>query len=339
MSYFNHPVKVAVFQAAIGGLVERLIRKAGRSEAIQMQVVFTGAQACAVWATVTKRGADVIRGTIKLPELRAGSVIDREKANRWVGYVIHEVWHVIFTDSGAWNSYAMNNPGLRKNIANALEDARIERSGMELGYADGFNVVGRDLLSHMLVTGGMDINPNEPAQIPFVFAIGCRAYGIKGEKRLLSALDPRIKAILDEAKRRVDNIPATVANVVGTTTTNAIATWVFNELKKLGKSPPPMPPDDVPVNPGPRPKERTDRDDDPERDDTSEREEGSADDETYDDENAPQGPPDEDDVGGNPGMGDLKGTPLQVGDKVECPDGSIGKIVSINDTTAEVAPL
>ena len=89
-----------------------------------------------------------------------------------------------------------------KGLANAIEDARMERSGMELGYADGFKVVGRDLMQHLMVTGGMDVNPNDPRQIPWVFAVGCRGYGLKGERRLLSALDPRIMVILTEAKRR-----------------------------------------------------------------------------------------------------------------------------------------
>ena len=346
MSFFNEPVKVIAFMAAITGLVERLIRKAGKTGLVSIQVLFVGDTACVLWS---ERDGN-IRGTLKLPALKEGAAITRDKANRWVAYVIHEVWHVLFTDCDVWNSFARNNPALCTKIANALEDARIERSGMALGHAEGFRIVGRDLVEHMLVTGGMDVNPNHPAQIPWAFAIGCRGYNVKGERRLLSALDPRIKALLVEAKARNDAIPADVTPHTGTSAVCNIAQWVYAELQKLGKPPepkepqpklPPEPDGDWP-QPGddgegkaPKPPQR-DRDDDPESDDDSEREEGDADDETYGE--------DEDDgtEGGTPGNDDGEGwgdTPLRVGDKVICPDGTKGVIASIEGATATVDAL
>jgi hypothetical protein len=326
MSYFNHPVKVAVFQASMIGIVERLLRKAGKQESVRIQVLFTGEQACAIWSY----NGSMVRGTIKLPDLKAGSVIDREKANRWVAYVIHEVWHVVFTDSYVYQNFAMNYPGLRTALANAIEDARIERSGMALGYADGFQIVGKDLLAHLMVTGGMDVNPNDPRQIPWAFAVGCRGYGVKGERRLLSALDSRIRAILDEAKRRQEAIPVESKARDGTMAVCAIALWAYEELKKLGSalSEPPQPKGPQPKGGTPGPQD----DEPPVSEDDSEREAGEAGE--YDDEGT-----EGDGEGEGEGGGDVPPPPLKVGDTVRCPDGTKGVITEINDDLAEVAPL
>ena len=338
MSYFNHPVKVAVFQAAVVGLVERLIRKAGKTDTVQIQVLFTGDQACAVWGYIRS----TVRGTIKLPALKEGSVIDREKANRWVAYVIHETWHIIFTSSDQWQNFCARFPGLRKNLANALEDARIERSGMELGYADGFKIVGKDLLGHMLQTGGMNVNPNDPRQIPWVFAVGCRGYGVPGERRLLSALDPRIAKILAEAKAKIHAVPADATPFDGTRASCDIALWVYGELQKLSTEPA-QPPVQPPINPGPKGNNpgKQPRDDQPKSDDVSEREPEDAEGQDYSDE--PQdghGSDDDDGTMPNPGAkgGDSQ-TDLRVGDKVKCPDGTKGVISAINGNLAEVSPL
>jgi hypothetical protein len=331
MSYFDHPVRVAVFQTAVVGLVERLIRKAGRTEDVRIQVLFTGETACAVWSN-TGRG---IRGTIKLPALKANSVIDRAKANRWVAYVIHETWHVVFTSWEQWQQFAGTYPGLRTFLANAVEDARIERSGMELGYADGFKVVGRELLTAMMEEGGMDVNPNDPRQIPWVFAMGCRGYGVKGEARLLSALDPRVRVILDECKRRCDAIPAEIPARIGTKLSCDIALWAYEELKKLGREPalPPRPPDGPDGFPGDTRDNPAPQEDRPKSTDDSEREAGDASDETYDDEGDPQ------EREGTKGKGQKQDAPLRVGDKVVCPDGSKGVITAIVNDDATVAAL
>jgi len=331
MSYFNHPVKAAVFEAAMPGLCERLLRTAGKQEEVCVQVIFTGRTASAIW----RYRLGKVWMTIRLPALAAGSMIDREKANRWVAYVIHEVWHVIFTDSDVWQQYARYFPGLRRNLANALEDARIERAGMALGYAAGFNVVGKELLAHLLLADGMDVNPNDPRQVPWVFAVGCRGYGVRGERRLLSALDPRIAAIMAEAKRRIHAVPVTATPREGTTASCEIASWAFEELKKLGQAQPltQYPEEGFPGQQQEQEKQpHRANDDTPERDE-SEREQGSADDESYDDEGDPQE--------GKEGDRSKKGKPdpLKVGDKVKCPDGSIGVISEIVADDAVVAAL
>ena len=314
MSYFNHPVKVLVFQAAIVGLVERLLRMAGVVETVDIQVVFTGTVACASWGL----GGKGITGTIKLPALAEKSVIDRAKANRWVGYVIHEVWHVVFTHRGEWDQFCWAHPQpLAKHLLNAVEDARIERAGMALGYADGFKVVGKDLLDHMMVTGGMDCNPNDPRQIPWVFAVGLRNYGVRGERRLFSALDPRIAAILEGARQQFAALPITqelsdgkvvrYSNTLGTMEAGAIALWILDELKKLNADQPKQPkqpkgpdgdfPIPIPTNPQPEGGEKGEEgypgegeqghdanDDDPDDVDESERDAGNAEGQDYDDD-------------------------------------------------------
>jgi hypothetical protein len=328
MSYFNAPVRVAVFMAAINSLVERLLRMAGKTEQVRIQVVFTGEQACVVWGYDSGK----IRGTLKLPALKANSIIDRAKANRWVGYVIHEVWHVVFTSSPVWQSFCADRASppsaMLRGLANAIEDARIERSGMELGYAEGFKIVGKDLLAHLMVSGGMSVNPNDPKQIPWAFAVGCRGYGVKGERRLLGALDPRIAVILAQAKARCAAIPAKVTPDAGTRESINIARWVLTELRKLVTAdeddplPPPPPPPPPPRRP-PKP---------PEGDDEGDDEGGTP----GDDEGEPgegDGESDEYDEGGDEDM------PLRVGDKVECPDGTKGIITAINGDDATVAPL
>ena len=106
MSYFNHPVKVPVFKAAITSLVERLLRKANVTEKVRMQVIFTGTVASALH-NQTPNGTIV--GVIRLPDLKENAVVSREKANRWVAYVIHETWHVVFTNDHVWQNFASNS--------------------------------------------------------------------------------------------------------------------------------------------------------------------------------------------------------------------------------------
>jgi len=345
MSFFNNPVRAAVFQAAFPGLVERLLRIAGKTEDVNIQLIWSGDTACALWSYYSayddKTGAlrNKVRGTIKLPELKENSVLSREKANRWVAYVIHEVWHITFTDANVWATHVRNNPGLRSKLANALEDVRIERAGMTLGYARGFEVIGRELLQHLMEAGGMDVNPNDPCQIPWSLAVYGRGYGVKGEKRLLSALDKRVEKIFAAAKQKIHAVPVTASAHDGTTASCDIAQWVYKELVKLGKEPqpqPPLPPD----NPVKKPPPRDRSDDGADRDDhDDEREQGDAEDETYNDERQPgdEGQPGDDDQWED-GEGDGP-VPLKVGDKVICPDGSKGKITAINGDDAEVAPL
>jgi len=359
MSYFNSPVRVGVFMSAIRGLVERLIRVTGRREQLRIQVVFTGTVACAVWNAY----GGMTVGTIKLPALRETGVIDRHKANVWVGYVIHEVWHIIFTSSHVWQRFCTGDgivarrpsPMLRL-LANAVEDARIERSGLELGYAEGFRVVGKDLLQHLMFTGGMNVNPNDPKQIPWAFAVGLRGYGVRGERRLLSALDPHVASIMGIAKAQCDAIDARISPMEGTHATIAIAEWVMSELKKLAKLPPPPPPEDEPPEgddegeggdnpddggyPGRNPGRDKGEDDGerPPEDDTDadeEREPGEADFEDGDD-----GEPGEwGEDGGDDGPGGTEQAPLKVGDKVICPDKVVGRITAIEGDDATVEPL
>jgi hypothetical protein len=301
---------------------------------VQIQTIFTGTTACVMWSVTGYgiNGRGTLRGVLKLPALKETATISRAKANRWVAYVIHEVWHVIFTGPNAWKNYARNNPGMRAKLANALEDARIERSGMELGHADGFKVVGRELLEHMLLEGGMDVNPNDPRQLPWVFAVGCRGYGLKGERRLLSALDPRIAAMLKRTKAQVDAIPATIAPEQGTEAVIIIAQALYAELKALGddKTDDGDLGGDWPVGPG---------GEEPDDGEPGGKEPGNPDDERepgeYDGEGEDEG------TDGEPGKskGNPGERPLRVGDKVECPDGMKGTITAIEGDDATVAAL
>jgi hypothetical protein len=326
MSYFDHPVRAEKFEAAIRTLVTRLLRRANRFEEIRLQIIFTGTTACALWSyenitdpvTGAPTGKQRITGTIKLPAIKPGSKISRAQANRWVAYCIHEVWHVVFTDSGTWRHFALRQKPLCVSLGNAIEDARIERSGMELGYAEGFKIVGADLLAHLLTEDGADTcDPNKPGSLPWAFAVGCRGYGVAGEAALLAKLDPRIAVILAWATKQVRAIPASIDNVQGTGRSLEIARLTYNKLKKLAFDPPVPPPPPPPPPPEEEKKRRPPPTEEGEGQPCEEGEEGEGE--------------------GNKQRGER---PLKVGDKVECPDGSKGIISEIDsDDVATVEPL
>lgn len=157
-------------------------------------------------------------GEMKLASVRDDAQVPRALFLRYVGFVVHEVLHLVYTDFTV-----RGNGQYLDQLHNAVEDVWIERRGIADQFTGNIQTILADLMDQM-VGEAMDAVQDwtDPAQYPFVLAVTGRRYGAKVP--VAEGLGP----IFAEASRRIDDAKSS-------RDTLRIAQWVYDQLKGLPK--------------------------------------------------------------------------------------------------------
>lgn len=170
------------------------------------------------------------RGNIVLCDVRDDAVIKQATYVRYMGFVIHEMLHKKYTRF----EIAYSNDYVRQ-LANGLEDARIEHLGIAAELTGNISKVLGDL-ADAIATESLDkvSDWSNPRQFPFVLAIYCRNHGTVDVPVV-----PQIKALFAETRTRLNEC-ADTADV------RDLAQWVYDQLVLLSEDEPKDTPKDLP---------------------------------------------------------------------------------------------
>jgi len=107
---------------------------------------------------------------IVLPALDETKDVSKKLFNDLIGYVLHELGHVWFTDNKPWDDTAREHGKYVGTLINGLEDPRIERKVIESGYAPNSFDLFNTLINNVVVKSGY---PPELTQqsLPFVLTV------------------------------------------------------------------------------------------------------------------------------------------------------------------------
>lgn len=165
------------------------------------------------WAEVRTPCIDLYRGAVMLPSVADDARLPASLIERYAGYCLHEILHALWTDRIPLEDRYLHQ------IANALEDARIERRAIREGLVGNAEGLFRGLLRGILAEAPTDIDWTDPRQYPFSLAVHARQYG------LTVPTPPALLPIWDEATRRV-GAAQSYAEVID------IARWVLAQINR-----------------------------------------------------------------------------------------------------------
>lgn len=155
--------------------------------------------------------------TIYLQNIKDDERISRADFVKFVGYVVHEILHVAYTN---FNINAQGN--YLHRLHNAVEDAWIETRAIRENLFGNIEWVLHTLLRGMVEQARDAVQDwSDPAQYPFLLAVYARQYPIPALP-LPAGLDP----IFAEATRRI-------ASVTSSRDTLKIAEWVYTQLQQI----------------------------------------------------------------------------------------------------------
>jgi Mg-chelatase subunit ChlD len=174
-------------------------------------------------------------GRIYLSSIDDSATVTRPVFVRYVGFVLHEVLHYVYTNFASRGSNAWE-----QTMHNAVEDAWIESNGIASGLTGNIEGVLRAVIGEMVRDSiAKRSDWTDPACYPWVFAVMLRPHAptVPVAKGLMP--------IIVEARRRL----ATAACSADTLT---IARWIITQLQGLPQDgqPPKQPPKQPPQQPG-----------------------------------------------------------------------------------------
>lgn len=108
--------------------------------------------------------------TVRFPALIDTADVSNSRFQDLVGYAIHELGHVWFTDNEPWDRARTKHGAFLSSIINGLEDPRIEQCVMDSGNAPNSRVLFETLLNNVLLEDGY-VKPDDYKNIPFMLAV------------------------------------------------------------------------------------------------------------------------------------------------------------------------
>jgi Mg-chelatase subunit ChlD len=165
------------------------------------------------WAEVQTPCIDLYRGAVMLPSVADDARLPASLIERYAGYCLHEILHALWTDRIPLEDRYLHQ------LANALEDARIERKAIREGLVGNAEGLFRGLLRGILAEAPSDIDWTDPRQYPFSLAVHSRQYGLS------VPTPPALLPIWDEATRRVGAAQSYAETV-------EIARWVLAQIHR-----------------------------------------------------------------------------------------------------------
>ena len=165
------------------------------------------------WAEVQTPCIDLHRNAIMLPSVADDARLPASLIERYAGYCLHEILHALWTDRLPLSDRYLHQ------LANALEDARIERRAINEGLVGNAEGLFKGLLRGILAEAPTDIDWTDPRQYPFSLAVHARQYG------LTVPTPPALLPIWDEATRLLADARC-YAEVID------IAHWVLDQINR-----------------------------------------------------------------------------------------------------------
>ena len=167
--------------------------------------------------------------------------------NDLLGYVLHELGHIWFTQNEPWDLARAKHGAYVGNLINGLEDPRIEWKVIKSGYAPNSRALFESLVNNVLEDGYVE--PDDFKNLPFQLAI---------EGRRLNGYNLDAPSVLDESRYAADLRWALTAAKKATNTAKiaTIAIELYRRLKKTQAEKPEDKPEDKPEPKGDKPKEK-----------------------------------------------------------------------------------
>jgi len=165
---------------------------------------------------------------VQLADVKDDAVFSQAFLERYVGFVIHELCHVKYTNF----STRGNDPYLNQ-LHNAVEDIWIERKAISTGLLGNVESIFTKLINQM-ISEADGIDWADPAQYPFALACVGRRYARP------VPLAQGLEEIFQHASDRVDSANSSYDTL-------DIAQWVYDQLMQLPETAP------INVNPNPTP--------------------------------------------------------------------------------------
>lgn len=128
------------------------------------RVIWTGGSAGVA------RDDNGVLNTLLMPNLDDNAEVPMRNFHNLIGYAIHELGHMWFTDNRPWTRESERRGKFFHSLVNGLEDPRIEMKVIKSGYAPNSGQLFETLINDILRKGGYP-EPDDFANIPFMLAV------------------------------------------------------------------------------------------------------------------------------------------------------------------------
>jgi hypothetical protein len=152
-------------QTGVEASVERIFKATG-SEFDKLTFNWSGKTAA---VSFSKRSGAVTARVI-FPNIDDNKQIPDSVHHDLVGYAVHELGHIWFTDNDPWDAARHTHGAFVGSLINGLEDPRIERFVIESGHVPNARVLFNHVLNSVLLKSGY-VEPDDFKNIPFMLAI------------------------------------------------------------------------------------------------------------------------------------------------------------------------
>jgi cobalamin biosynthesis protein CobT len=202
-----------------------------------LSVAFNGNEAFSSWA---RNAAGGISGILNAPSLAPDAHLSRHQADLYVGYGLHEMGHMCYSDHGPFQKMNERQGTMGVALLKALEDPRVEQAVMQSKMAGNSRALFENLACAMYsnaITQGYDANSIN--WLPLTLSLlgrDRRGQHFPESKDIRAAMNPENLSLVDEALAMMDKAPLTSD---GTQDARAAAQYIID---KLNLPPQPNPP-------------------------------------------------------------------------------------------------
>jgi cobalamin biosynthesis protein CobT len=187
--------------------VETILNKIASTSKLKVKVI--------MWANIPTASVNSA-GVVSLADVRDDANLSQAFLDRYVGFVVHELCHVKYT-----NFKANSEDQYLNQLHNAVEDIWIERQAIKQSLTGNVANVFKRIIDQMVAESLDNVQDwSDPRQYPFALAVHGRRYANKVP--LAEGLEP----IFDKASDLIDK-----AN--DSFDTLAIAKWVYDQLNSI----------------------------------------------------------------------------------------------------------
>lgn len=145
--------------------LERVFNNTGR-QFDTLEFAWTGRTA----GVCSKKVNGTITASVIFPNIDETVDVPKAVFNELIGYALHELGHVWFTDEEPWDLARENHGDFVSSLINGLEDPRIERKVIDSGYAPNSQYLFENLVNAVLTKDGY-VKPDDLQNVPFLLAI------------------------------------------------------------------------------------------------------------------------------------------------------------------------
>lgn len=162
------------------------------------------------------------RGDLLLSAIRDDARITRPVLHRYVGFVVHELLHRRYTNFSTANIICGFNAQYRRQLLNAVEDARIEQQGIRSNLLGNIEGCLHALIGDMVTRALVEVQDwSDPAQYPFAIAVTLRDF-----PGLSVPMPAQVQEIVEQARARMPALRSTQDAL-------DLSEWIYEQLEKM----------------------------------------------------------------------------------------------------------